>query len=386
MPARFQEQELAADYYETIGVGRDATQDEIKKAFYKKARKIHPDVSDDPDAESKFKELNEAYAVLSDENKRAQYDRYGTVDGPSGFGAGGYTDFSDIFGGFGGMSDIFDSFFGGGQRSGARVRTAGRNMAVSLRLTLEEIAQGVSKEISYERLAPCETCGGSGLGESGRVVSCQTCGGRGFITSTQRTILGAMQTQTTCPDCQGEGSAIENPCSDCHGEGRYSRRETVTIEIPKGIREGQQIKVEGYGEAGLRGDVSGDLLVKIYVLDHEIFQRENDNLHTRLNISMLQAALGANLVLDGILADDDVEVKIPEGTQTEDVIRVKGKGMPRFRSDNRGDLYVHIWVDIPTKLTKEQRRALEHAAEKFGDDVAEERPKGAFQKLRDALS
>ncbi len=376
---------MAADYYETLGVSRDATADEIKKAFYKKARKIHPDVSDDPDAEVKFKNLNEAYAVLSDEQKRAQYDRFGTVDGAGFYGAGN-VDFSDIFSGFGGMSDIFDSFFGGGASSGrGRVSTAGRNMSVTLRLTLEEVSQGVSKEIAYDRLAPCEICDGTGLGSGGRLQTCSRCGGRGTVISTQRTILGAMQTQTTCPDCGGEGATIDKPCLGCDGEGRAPRKETVTIDVPKGIREGQQIRVAGYGEAGFRGDESGDLLVKITVFEHDVFQRENDNLHTRLNISMLQAALGVELELQGILPDEEVEVEIQAGTQNEDVVRVKGKGMPRFRSDARGDLYVHVWVDIPKKLNREQRHALEHAAKVFGEEV-EEKPRGAFQKLKDALS
>ncbi len=377
---------MAVDYYETIGVPKSASQDEIKKAFYKKARKIHPDVSKDPDAEAKFKELNEAYAVLSDEQKRAQYDRYGTVDGVGGFG-GGYTDFSDIFSGFGGMADIFDTFFGGGQGSGSgtRVRTAGRNMAMSLTLTLEEIAQGVSKDISYERLAPCKSCNATGAAKGGNTITCPNCGGRGVVTSNQRTILGTVQTQTTCPECAGEGSKIDKPCPDCDGEGRTPQREKVTIQVPKGIREAQQIKVEAMGEAGLRGDVCGDLLVKIRVSEHEFFQRENDNLHTRLDISMLQAALGANLMLEGILPDEELVVKIPEGTQNEDVIRVKGKGMPRFKSENRGDLFVHVWIEIPRKLNKEQRHALEKAAAALGDDVAEEHRKSAFRKLREAL-
>ena len=366
------------DYYELLGVDRNATADEIKKAFYKKARTVHPDVSDDPDAEEKFKELNEAYAVLSDDKKRAQYDRFGTVDGP-GFGGGGYTDFSDIFSGFG-MSDIFDSFFGGGAGGGgARIRTEGRDMKVGLRLTLEEIATGVSKDISYERLAPCESCAGSGVDEGGKFDTCATCGGRGVVTSVQRTILGTMQSQSTCPDCGGRGQKIDKPCPDCHGEGRARKKETVKVEVPKGIREGQQIRLAGYGEAGLNNAAPGALLVSVQILDNEFFQRDGDNLHTRITVSMLQAALGATFYIDGIMPDEEVEIPVPGGTQNEEVLRVKDKGMPRFKSDSRGDLFVHVWVEIPTKLSKEEREVLEKAAEVFGEEV-DEKKKGFFKK------
>ena len=366
------------DYYELLGVDRNATADEIKKAFYKKARTVHPDVSDDPDAEEKFKELNEAYAVLSDDKKRAQYDRFGTVDGP-GFGGGGYTDFSDIFSGFG-MSDIFDSFFGGGAGGGgARIRTEGRDMKVGLRLTLEEIATGVSKDISYERLAPCESCAGSGVDEGGKFDTCATCGGRGVVTSVQRTILGTMQSQSTCPDCGGRGQKIDKPCPDCHGEGRARKKETVKVEVPKGIREGQQIRLAGYGEAGLNNAAPGALLVSVQILDNEFFQRDGDNLHTRITVSMLQAALGATFYIDGIMPDEEVEIPVPAGTQNEEVLRVKDKGMPRFKSDSRGDLFVHVWVEIPTKLSKEEREVLEKAAEVFGEEV-DEKKKGFFKK------
>ncbi len=378
---------MAADYYELLGVDKDASQSDIKKAFYRKARKVHPDVNDSPDAEEEFKKLNEAYAVLSDEKKRAQYDRFGTVDGPGGFGGGAGVDFSDIFGGgFGGMGDIFDTIFGGGMGggAGARARTAGRNMAIGLHLTLEEVATGVTKEVSYERLAPCETCGGSGTAEGGQVETCDRCGGRGVVVTVQRTMLGAMQTQSTCPDCGGVGKKVTNPCPECDGEGRSPQREQVTVEVPKGIREGQQVKISGKGEAGVRGDSTGDLIVKVHVDDNDFFQRDGDNLHTRVNISMFQAALGATVEIEGIMPDEDVEIKIPAGTQNEDVIRVKNMGMPRYNSDARGDMYAHIWVDVPKKLSKEERSALERAADVFGEDYDGE--KGRFQKIKDALS
>ena len=376
------------DYYEVLGVDRSATQDEIKKAFYKKARKLHPDVNDAPDAEEQFKQVNEAYEVLSDEKKRAQYDQFGTVGGPGGFGGGGggYTDFSDIFGGggFGGMGDIFETFFGGGRGGGSRVSTAGRNMAISLQITLEEAATGIKREISYERLAPCETCDGSGLSENGKFTTCPSCNGSGVVTTMQRSILGTIQTQSPCPDCGGMGKTIENPCPDCEGEGRAPKTEKISIEIPKGIRDGQQIKIADMGEAGISGDTAGDLLVKIRVLENDFYQRDGDNLHTRINISMLQAALGVTVSIEGVLPDEDIEIRVPSGTQNDDVVRVKDRGMPRFKSDNRGDLYAHVWVDIPKKLSKTEREALEKAAKVFGEEYDEER--GAFQKIKDKLS
>ncbi len=376
---------MAADYYQILGVEKDASQSDIKKAFYRKARKVHPDVNDSPDAEEEFKKLNEAFAVLSVVKKRAQYDRFGTVDGPGGFGGGAGVDFSDIFGGgFGGMGDIFDTIFGGGAAGGGRVRTAGRNMAIGLHLTLEEVATGVTKEVSYERLAPCETCGGSGAAEGGKVETCGNCGGRGVVVTVQRTMLGAMQTQRPCPECGGLGQVVSNPCPECDGEGRSPQREQVTVEVPKGIREGQQVKISNKGEAGVRGDSTGDLIVKVHVDENDFFQRDGDNLHTRVNVSMFQAALGATVEIEGIMPDEQIEVKIPAGTQNEDVVRVKNSGMPRYNSDNRADLYAHIWVDVPKKLSKDERTALEYAADAFGEVYDDE--KGRFQKIKDALS
>ncbi len=376
---------MAADYYQILGVEKDATQSEIKKAFYRKARKVHPDVNDSPDAEAEFKKLNEAYAVLSDDQKRAQYDRYGTVDGPGGFGGAAGVDFSDIFGGgFGGMGDIFDTIFGGGSAGGGRARTAGRNMAIGLHLTLEEVATGVTKEVSYERLAPCQTCGGKGTAEGGKVETCSKCGGRGVVVTVQRTMLGAMQTQSPCPDCGGLGQTVSNPCPECDGEGRSPEREQVSVDVPKGIREGQQVKISNKGEAGVRGDTEGDLIVKIHIDENEFFQRDGDNLHTRVNISMFQAALGTTAQIEGIMPDENVDIKIPAGTQNEDVVRVKNAGLPRYNTDNRGDLYAHIWVDVPKKLTKNERTALEQVADIFGESYDDE--KGRFQKFKDALS
>ena len=380
---------MAKDLYEVLGVSRDATEADIKKAFRRKARELHPDVNKAPDAEDQFKELNEAYDVLSDANKRAQYDRFGTIPGAAGGGYGGgsgYVDFDDLFGGgFGGMGDIFSSFFGGqGGQGGRPARKEGRDMGVGLRITLEEVARGVEKEIVYDRLAPCPDCKGTGLGENGKVVTCPECGGKGRVVSVQRTFLGDMQTATTCKKCNGTGSSIENPCPECEGQGRVPDRQRVTVKVPAGIRDGQQLRVGGFGEAGIQGAQAGDLIVTCRVQPHEFFERDGDDLHGRANVSFIQAILGAEIEIDGIMPDEKVQVRIPAGCQNEQVVRVKGFGMPRLKSDIRGNMYVHVNVVIPEKITKKQRELLEKLADEMGEEVAA--PRSPLQKLRDAFN
>lgn len=380
---------MAKDLYEILGVSKDASDSEIKKAFRRRARELHPDVNKAADAEDQFKELNEAYDVLSDPNKRAQYDRFGTIPGAAGGGYGGgsgYVDFDDLFGGgFGGMGDIFSSFFGGqGGQGGRPARKEGRDMGVGLRITLEEVARGVEKEIVYDRLAPCPDCKGTGLGENGKVVTCPECGGKGRVVSVQRTFLGDMQTATTCKKCNGTGSSIENPCPECEGQGRVPDRQRVTVKVPAGIRDGQQLRVSGFGEAGIQGAQAGDLIVTCRVQPHEFFERDGDDLHGRANISFIQAILGAEIEIDGIMPDEKVQVRIPAGCQNEQVVRVKGFGMPRLKSDIRGSMYVHVNVVIPEKITKKQRELLEKLADEMGKEVAA--PRSPLQKLRDAFN
>ena len=373
---------MAKDLYEVLGVSREATEDEIKKAFRRRARELHPDVNKAPDAEDQFKELNEAYDVLSDAQKRSAYDRFGTVPGAAGggspYGGGGYVDFEDLFGGGFGMGDIFSSFFGGQAAGRAPMRKEGRDMGVGLRLTLEEVAAGAKKEIVYDRLAPCPDCEGSGLGPDGREISCPDCHGQGRVVTIQHTFLGDMQTATTCKTCGGTGHTIENPCPECEGQGR------VTVEVPVGIRDAQQLRLSGFGEAGMHGARPGDLIVTCRIQPHEFFERDGDNLHARANVSIVQATLGAEIEIDGIFEDEKVQVRIPEGCQNEQVVRVKGFGMPKFRSESRGDMYVHVNVVVPKKVTKKQRELLEKLAEELGEDVADERT--PLQKLRDAFN
>ena len=374
---------MAKDLYEVLGVSRDASEDEIKKAFRHKARELHPDINKAPDAEDRFKELNEAYDVLSDANKRAQYDRFGTIPGAaegSPYG-GGYVDFADLFGGgFGGMGDIFSTFFGGGASARA-VRKDGRDMGIGLRLTLEEVAAGVKKEIVYDRLAPCPDCGGSGLGEDGEEVTCPECDGKGRVVTVQHTFLGDMQSASTCPKCQGTGTIIENPCPECEGQGRVPDRQRVSVEVPSGVRDGQQLRVAGFGEAGMQGAESGDLIVTVRVVPNDLYERDGDDLHVRVTLPMVQAALGAQIKVDGILEDEVVSVRVPEGTQNGQILRVKGYGMPRLRRDSRGDLLIHVTVEIPKKLSKRERELLEELAEEMDTDFNEAR--SPLQKIKD---
>lgn len=371
------------DYYEILGVARGATDAEIRKAFHAKARTLHPDINKAPDAEERFKEVNEAYDVLSDAKKREFYDRYGSVDG---YGQG-MPDMGDVFGGFD-MSDLFSAFFnGGGQGGSARsVRLDGRDMGATLHVTLQEAACGCTKEIAYNRLAPCGTCGGSGCAEGGQQVSCARCHGTGQVVTTQRTFLGQMQTRTVCPDCGGTGVKIDHPCPDCEGQGRAPDRERVSVKVPAGVYDGQQVRIEGKGESGVRGARSGDLIATIMVAEDDSFQRDGDDLHVRVEASITQATLGAQLEIDGIMPDETVTIDIPSGCQFDQVVRVKGAGMPRMRGTGRGDLLAHVDVTVPRKLTEYQRKLLKELSETLdGPDAA--RPKRTpWQRLRDALS
>ena len=356
------------DYYEILGVDRDADAKTIKRAFLKLARKLHPDVSNEPDAEEKFKEVNEAYSVLSDEKRRSNYDTFGNPDGPAGFG-GDYVDMSDIFGGFG-MGDLFSAFFGGmGTSAGARsARTRGRDMGLNLQITLEEAAAGCTKTLAYDRLAPCDDCNGSGVGAGGKVTNCHRCHGTGRVVTVQQTILGQMQTQTTCPGCGGTGKIVEGACETCGGQGRTPSRETVEADIPAGIHSGQSIRIKGRGEAGVRGELAGDLIITINVSDHEQFQRQGDDLYYVLRIDAFEAMLGATHTIDGILADEKVSVVVPAGCQYGQRIVVSRHGMPRLHSSARGSLIVAVEVSIPTDLTDEQLKTVRELVAQRGQE------------------
>ncbi len=362
------------DYYEVLEVPRDADAKTIKRAFLKKAKKLHPDVATAPDAEEKFKEVNEAYSVLSDDQKRANYDRYGDPDGPAGFGGGGsdYVDISDIFGG-GGFSDIFDSFFGGGRgQAGSQARTRGRDMGIRLQISLAEAASGCTKTLSYERLAPCDDCGGTGVSAGGKVCTCERCHGTGRVIEAQRTIFGTMQTQSTCPVCHGAGKTVDKPCETCDGQGRTPSREKVEVQIPAGIHSGQTVTVEARGEAGVRGDASGDLVVSVEIRDDERFERQGDDLYCSVKVDSLEAIVGTTVTIDGILDDEKVTIDVPAGCQFGQHVVVERRGMPRMGMIARGNLVAVVQVETPQDLNPKQLleiAAMVSSRSLAGDDV-----------------
>lgn len=377
------------DYYEVLGVDRDATPDQIKRAFRKKAVKLHPDRNDAPNANEQFAELNEAYSVLSDEQKRSMYDRYGTVDGMPG--GSGFVDFSDIFGGMG-VDDIFSSIFGGsggGTRDRARDRArrrAGRDMAISLSITLEEAAQGCKKTITFDRLGPCDDCGGSGSEGDGQERPCPNCNGTGYVTTVQQSIFGAMQSSSPCPECRGEGTVIDKPCSHCHGDGRVRTHERLDVEVPAGVGTGRQLRLRGYGEAGLRGAAAGDLIVTIQVEADERFERHGDDLLSEVHIGIAEAALGCTVDVEGILPDEYFELEVPAGTQYGAALVVDGHGMPRLGTGGRGRFVARIVVDVPTKLSDDAREALERFADAAGESPAgSKKHRTMGDRIRDAI-
>ena len=371
------------DLYGLLGVDRTATADEIKKAFRRRARELHPDVNGAPDAEDRFKEVNAAYDVLSDPAKREQYDRFGSVGGPAGGGGYGYSDLGDLFGGGAtsiNMEDLFSAFFGG-VRGGRSARLEGRDMAMQLLGTLAEAATGVEKEGVLDRLATCDVCGGSGSADGSGTTVCPDCAGTGQRVAQRKTFLGTIQTAVPCERCGATGHIVANPCEECEGSGRVPDRQHVTVSVPAGIRDGQQIRLRGLGEAGIRGAAAGDLIVSVRVGGDEYLHREGDDLHCRATVTIAQASLGTDLTVNGVT--EDVAVHVPAGSQHGDTIKVKSFGMPRLHSTNRGDLYVHIAVDVPKKLSKRQRELLEEFAKESGELTAGH--KTPVQKLKDWL-
>ena len=355
------------DYYEVLGVGKGAGADEIKKAYRKVAMQYHPDRNPgDKAAEEKFKEAAEAYEVLSDNDKRAQYDRFGHA-GVSGAGRGAYgggQNMEDIFSQFGDIfgEDIFGSFFGGQQQRGGggqrRARgTRGSNLRVKLKLNFEEIAKGVTKNIKVKKYVGCNTCSGSGAKDKNSVQNCGTCGGSGQVRKVTSTFLGQMQTVTTCPNCNGEGTTITAKCGSCKGEGRVYGEETVTIDIPPGVQEGMQLNIGGKGNAGERGGMPGDLVILIEEEQHKELVREGLNVAYELHISFPDAAFGASVEVPTI--DGRAKIKIPPGTQSGKVFRLKGKGFPAVNSYEKGDQLVQVNVWTPQNLSSEEKTILE---------------------------
>lgn len=355
------------DYYEILGVTKSATTDEIKKSYRKVAMQYHPDRNPgDKPAEEKFKEAAEAYEVLSDADKKAQYDRYGHA-GVSGNGRGGgfsgggmnmddiFSQFGDIFG-----DDVFGNFFGGNQRGrgGQRSRgVRGSNLRVKLKLTYEEIAKGVTKNIKVKKHVGCTTCSGSGAKDKGSVQGCSTCGGSGQVRKVQNTFLGQMQTVTTCPACNGEGSTITAKCPTCKGEGRVYGEETVSIDIPAGVQEGMQLNISGRGNAGERGGSPGDLIILIEEEPHKELHREGLNVAYELYLTFTDAVFGTSVEVPTI--DGRAKIKIPAGTQGGKIFRLKGKGFPAVNSYDKGDQLIHVNIWTPQQVSQEEKSALE---------------------------
>ena len=382
------------DYYEILGLTKGASADEIKKAYRKVAMQFHPDRNPgDKTAEEKFKEAAEAYEILSDQDKRAQYDRFGHA-GVSGNGRGphpGGMNMEDIFSQFGDIfgEDIFGSFFGGGGRPGAGQRrgrgTRGSNLRIKLKLTYEEIAKGVTKNIKVKKYVPCGTCQGSGAKDTGSIQNCSTCGGSGQVRKVTSTFLGQMQTVTTCPTCNGEGSTITSKCGNCKGEGRVYGEETVTIDIPAGVQEGMQLNISGRGNAGERGGMAGDLVILIEEEQHKDLQRDGLNVAYDLHLSFPEAAFGTQVEVPTI--DGRAKIKIPAGTQSGKVFRLKGKGFPAVNSYEKGDQLVHVNVWTPQNLSNEERTMLEKLANSPNfKPNPDKNQKSFFDKMREMFS
>ena len=356
------------DYYEVLGIDKGASDSDIKKAYRSLAKKYHPDVNPgDKDAEVKFKEVNEAYEVLSDADKKARYDQYGHagVDPNAGFGGGGFGG----FGGFGGMDidlgDIFGSFFGGSSRGSGRRASPGRDIFQRVTISFEEAAFGCKKEIKYARVEKCETCKGQGTKNASDVKTCDKCGGSGQIKVTQRTMLGMMQTTQQCDKCRGKGKIISNPCSDCKGMGYVKINKKIEVNIPAGIDNGQRLSVRGQGDESTSGMGAGDLVLEISVRSHNVFERDGSDLYCEVPITFPEAALGAELEIPTL--EGNVKYKIPEGTQTGTTFTVKEKGIINLNTKRKGNLFFTVIIETPKNLNEKQKELLRNFAQSCGD-------------------
>ena len=383
--------ELAkADYYEVLGVNKDASDSEIKSAFRKAAKQYHPDLHPgDKAAEAKFKEINEAYEVLSDSTKRAQYDQFGhaAFDPTAGGGAGGA--YSGA--GFGDFSDIFSSVFGGfggfgGTSAHRNGPIAGNDLKYNLTITFEEAAFGARKEILIPREETCKTCGGTGAKPGTQPVKCTTCGGSGQVRVQQNTPFGSFATVRTCDTCGGTGKIINEPCTDCRGRGRVNKSNRIVVNIPAGIDNGQTLTLRGEGEAGFRGGPNGDLYVVISVRPHKLFTRKGYDLYLEMNIPVTVAALGGEIQVPTLTGT--VKYTVPEGTQPGTTFRLREQGVTRLNASGKGDMLVRANVQIPKKLNEEQKELMRKLAESLGDRVADSKPvkRGIFEKMKDKRS
>ncbi len=359
---------MTKDYYETLGVDKSASKEEIKKAYKKLAKKYHPDLNkENPESADKFKEINEAAAVLGNEQKRQQYDQFGTA--AEGFGQGGGFggfDFSDFMSGSGfDFGDIFDQFFGGGGRRRGRRSSPSRgsDLRYDLEVSLEEAASGTKKNLVVPKLTTCDKCKGSGAQSDSDIKTCTTCHGRGSVVQQTRTPFGIFQQTSTCRSCGGEGKVIKNPCPVCDGEGRIEKKKKIEVEIPAGVSNGTKLRVRGEGEAGAKGGPNGDLYVVIYVQEHDIFKRDGDDIYLDVPITFTQAALGDEIEVPTL--EGKASLKIPSGTQSHTIFRMKNKGIPHLQGYGKGSQNVRVVIKTPDKLTKKQKELLKEFEKGF---------------------
>lgn len=380
---------MARDYYGLLGVSKNASDADIKRAYRKLARELHPDVNPDEAAQAKFKEISVAYEVLSDPDKRRIVDLGGDPLESAAAGGNGC-------GGFGGLGDVFEAFFGGGFGGGAasrgpigRVRP-GSDSLLRMRLDLEECATGVTKQVTVDTAVLCDRCQGKGTNGDSVPIPCDTCGGRGEVQTVQRSLLGQMLTSRPCPTCRGVGVVIPDPCQQCMGDGRIRARREISVKIPAGVGDGMRVRLAAQGEVGPGGGPAGDLYVEVHEQAHDVFVREGDHLHCTVSVPMVDAALGVTVTVDAIL-DGLSEITIPPGTQPGSVITLRGRGMPHLRSNTRGDLHVHVEVVVPTRLDHQDIELLRELKGRRDREVAEVRSThaaagGLFSRLRETFT
>ncbi|WP_066326264.1 molecular chaperone DnaJ [Anoxybacteroides amylolyticum] len=371
------------DYYEILGVSKNATKEEIKKAYRKLSKQYHPDVNKEPGAEEKFKEIKEAYEVLSDDQKRAHYDQFGHADPNQGFGGFRGDDFDfGGFSGFGGFEDIFTSFFGGGRRRDPNAPRAGADLQYTMTLTFEEAAFGKETDIEIPREETCDTCHGSGAKPGTTKETCAHCHGTGQISVEQVTPFGRIVNRRACHYCGGTGQFIKEKCTTCGGKGRVKKRKKIHVKIPAGIDDGQQLRVAGQGEPGVNGGPSGDLYIVFHVEPHEFFERDGDDIYCEIPLTFAQAALGDELEVPTL--HGKVKLKIPAGTQTGTKFRLKGKGVPNVRGYGNGDQHVIVRVVTPTKLTEKQKQLLREF-DQLGGHQMHQTQDSFFEKVKKAF-
>ncbi|KIL75365.1 Chaperone protein DnaJ [Bacillus badius] len=363
------------DYYEVLGVEKDASKEEIKKAYRKLSKKYHPDINKEAGADEKFKEIKEAYEVLSDDQKKAQYDRFGHTDPNQGFGG-------QDFGGFGGFEDIFSTFFGGGRRRDPNAPRQGADLQYTMTISFEDAVFGKETDIQIPKEETCDTCQGTGAKPGTTPETCSHCHGTGELNVEQNTPFGRIVNRRSCPYCHGTGSLIKDKCATCGGDGAVTKNKKIHVKIPAGIDDGQQLRVAGQGEAGINGGPAGDLFIVFRVLPHELFEREGDDIYCEIPITFVQSALGDEIEVPTI--HGKVKLKVPAGTQTDTKFRLRGKGVPNVRGYGTGDQHIRVKVITPTKLTEKQKHLLREFAEVSGE-VLDEQENSFFDKVKRAL-